>query len=266
MARVFTDGGAQALATASQSILNNFNWSIAFWMVRTATPAARRGIIGINAGTTDGFYVTLETTNLIQAAQVYSSDKIRSSSTTPTLNGWTHVVITHNDTGLNDTDFTFYFNGKSEAGTAVQTAIGTHTNGAQQVVIGNGVIGTLLAPPAQFGPFAFWNRAISPAEALALATGAHPLRFREGLVEIFDMAAAAGEEGWLQKLYLVQGATNPTSAAVNPPCLPPPSWITDAHINVRPMQRSRARYFVPSLAYQPYDLAHSPQWQALIAQ
>lgn len=215
MARIFTDAGGQALASASQRVADFASFSIAFWLKRTATPAAARGIIGVGSAT--GWNVQLTAANLIQGVVIYSvsTDKVRNSTTAPALNTWAHVVVTHNDTGANSTDFTFYFDGKSEVGTNISAGGGSHISGAAPLTIGSG-IGTLLAPPAQVGPVAIWNRAISPAEALALATGAHPVRFREGLVEFFAMETAHGEEGKIQSLYLVQGATNPTSAAVNP--------------------------------------------------
>lgn len=242
MARIFTDAGGQALASANQTLADLDTFSIAFWINRTATPAAARGIIGIGDAT--GWNIGLTTANLIQAVAVYSgaTDKVRNSTTAPALNTWTHVVVTYNQTGLLSTDFTFYFNGKSEVGTNISSGVTARVHGAAPLTIGSG-IGTLLAPPAQIGgPVAVWSRAISPAEALALAGGMHPLRFKEGLVDLFDLNTAHGEEGWLAKLYLVQGATNPSSAAVSPALEQMPSLIEDTRLNVRPMVRSRARY------------------------
>lgn len=217
MARVFTDAGGQALASASQTVCDLASFSVAFWMFRTATPALLRGVIGL--GDTTGWNIGLTTGNLIQGVIVYSgaTDKVRNSTTIPTLNGWTHVIVTHQQLGLLSTDFSFYFNGKSEAGANVSSGVTARINGAAPLTIGSG-IGTLMAPPAQIGgPVAIWNRVITPAEGLALGTGAHPLRYREGLVEFLDLNTAHGEEGKLVSMYLVQGTTNPTSAAVNPP-------------------------------------------------
>jgi hypothetical protein len=247
MARVFADGGAQSLAAASSKIVSPKDWSVALFLKRTATPAATRSIVSaLDAAGDSGFFVWMTTGNLIQAGSVYvTTDKSRSSSTAPALNTWVHVIVVHMQTGTANTDFTFYFDGKSEAGTSVTTGSGTHTdNLACPFVVGNDSVAALLAPPAQIGPIAFWERAISPAEALALAGGAHPLRFKEGLVEIFDMATAHGEEGWLKNLYLVQGATNPTSAAVSPPVEGAPLSLLETRQNVRPTVRSRARYNV----------------------
>lgn len=249
MARVFADGGAQALATVAQQNTCLTSFSVAFWMKRTATPAAARALIAatIAAVPQAGWYLQLTTGNLILAGYaMVTADKQRTSATAPALNGWTHVLVTHNQTGTASTDFVFYFNGKSEAGTNTSAGSGAHdSTTATKLEVGSGNVG--LAPPANIGPVAIWSRALSPAEALALATGEHPLRFKEGLVEIFDMATATGEEGWLTKLYLVQGATNPTSADVSPPLLAPPgSQPGETHLNVRPTVRSRARYFVPA--------------------
>jgi hypothetical protein len=225
MARVFTDGGAQTLLSANGTLYNLSSFSVAFWLFRTATPAAERSLISFfNAS--GAWHLGLTAANLITAYYSFSTaDKIRLSSTAPGLNAWVHVVVTHNNLGLANTDFTFYFNGKSEAGTASSTGSGTHSNTvAGALTIGSDGAGTgFLASPAQMGgPVAIWNRAISPAEALALAGGMHPLRFQEGLVELFSLEGAAGDEGWFQRTPLAQGATNPTNAAVNPPVEPPP--------------------------------------------
>lgn len=269
MARVFTDGAAtQQLASASMTLTSIDSFSVAFWLYRTATPAAQVGLVGADEGSIYGFSITLTAANLIEATQLYSTAyKIRDSSTAPALNTWVHVVVVHNHTGTATTDFTFYFDGKSEAGTAGTTGSGSRAQVAVPFRIGQGVQG-LLAPPANIGPVAIWSRPISGAECLALASGAHPTRFREGLIETFDLSAAHGEEGWLQKLYLVAGATIPTSAAVSPAVESPPLSILETRQNVRPMARSRARYNAVTAAavYVPYDIAHSPQHQTMVAQ
>lgn len=258
MARIFADGGAQALASASQTLLDFDSYSVAFWLNRTATPAAQRNLIGI--GTTTGWSIELTTGNLVSAVLVYSgaTDKVRNSTTVPTLNTWMHVVVTHNLTGLLSTDFTFYFNGKSEAGANVSSGVTARVHGAAPLTIGSGI--GLLAPPAQIGgPVVIWSRAISASEALALATGAHPIRFKEGLCAIYDLNTAHGEEDWVSSLYLVQGATNPTSAAVNQPLEPVPTSLFPARQNSR---TRRSRYFVPASvsfvsdegdSYQPWS-------------
>lgn len=247
MARIFTDGGAMALASISQRLTDLASFSVAFWLFRITTPGTARNLIGV--GTTVGWSIQLTTANLISAAVVYSgaTDKVRNSVTVPTVSAWTHVVVTHNDTGVNSSDFTFYFNGKSEAGTAISNGVTAHLAGAAPLTIGAG--NGLLAPGANIGPVAVWSRAISPAEALGLAGGMHPLRFKEGLVDMFDLDAAHGEEGWQAKLYLVQGATNPTSAAVSPAVEQAPGLIEVTRENVRPMIRSRTRYNVPAAGF-----------------
>jgi hypothetical protein len=242
MARVFADAGAQSLATAAQGNTQLTSFSVAFWIFRTATPAATRQLIAatIAAAASAGWYIWLNlTTNLVTAGYPFTTaDKTRISSTAPALNTWVHVIVVHNNTGTANTDFTFYFNGKSEAGTSSGTGSGTHdSTTATKLEIGSGNTGA--APPAQIGPVAIWNRVISPAEALALAGGMHPTRFPEGLVEYFTMESAQHEEGAFQKLFLVAGATIPTNAAVNPPMEALPS----------PRGKTRiGRHFVPATA------------------
>jgi hypothetical protein len=220
MARVFTDGGAMKLISGSQRLTGDVNFSVAFWMFRTATPVANRAVItAADVTNPAGWIVRLTTTNLIGAAfPLTVTDKERASTTAPTLNTWMHVIVTHLNTGTASTDFLFYFNGKQEAGTSVATGSGTHdTATACAIEVGTSTADATLAAPAQIGQVAIWNRAISPAEALALATGMHPTRLPEGLIEFFGMENAQYEEGSIQKLFLVAGATIPTNAAVNPP-------------------------------------------------
>lgn len=241
MARVFTDAGAMKLISAAQRLTSDPSFSVSFWIRRTATPAASRGLIAAGDPVAAvGFGIRLLlTTNLIQAHFPYSTtDKIRSSSTAPALNTWVHVLVAHNNTGLNSTDFTFYFDGKSEAGTSVSNGVGTHdTATAAPIEIGANTASGETAPPAAIGPIAFWSRALSAAEALALATGKHPTAIPEGLIEYFEMEGATNEEGALQKLFLVQGATNPTNTVVNPAIEKP--------VARRP-GRVRSRFIVPT--------------------
>lgn len=242
MARVFTDAGGQILTGPSASRFNCPAFSVAFWLYRTATPAAERNLISsyVAGG---GWVVDIQaTTNLLQAYYTYTTtDKIRRSTTVPALNTWVHVVATHENRGLTDTDWLFYFNGKQEAGTSVGAGSGTHSGTAvSPFLIGSDAATGFLAPPANIGPVAFWSRAISPAECLALAGGAHPLRFKEGLVEMFDMQSGNGELGQISSTYLARGTTSPTSAAVNPPMEPMPSSLYAARQNYR---TRRARYF-----------------------
>lgn len=251
MARVFTDGGAMKLISGNTLLTVDANFSLAFWLYRTGTPVAQRSLITLcDTAVANGWIIRLTTGNLINAAIPYSTtDKQRNSTTVPALNTWVPVVITHNQTGLASTDFQFYFNGKQEAGTDVATAVGAHdTATASPLEVGASTGTALTAPPANIGPIALWNRAISPAEALALATGAHPLRFKEGLVELFDMEKATGEEGCINRFFLAQGATNPTSAAVNPVVERVPLWLPEYRQNIRPMARSRARYIANTVA------------------
>jgi hypothetical protein len=239
MARVFTDNGGQALASANQTraVLDTF--SVAFWMFRTATPAVLADLIA-SAGAQDGWHLTLTTGNLVQASISNATvDKVRVSTTAPALNAWVHAVVTHLNTGIASTDFTFYFNGKSEAGTNVSSSSGAHTATAQALTVGANAVVANRAPPVTFGLVAIWDRVISPAEALALATGMHPTRFPEGLVEYFTMESAQHEKGALVKLFLVAGATIPTNAAVNPPIEALPSPRANTRIG---------RHFVPATA------------------
>lgn len=254
MARVFTDGGAMKLASPTTKFFGADVFACAFWIYRTAAPAAERGLMGAGDFASDfGWWLNMTATGLVKAIAPYATvAKARSSSTATALNAWTHVLVNYQLTGLLSTDFTFFINGKSEAGASVSNGSGAApANSATPFFVGpspgTDAVANTLAPPANIGPIAVWSRTLSPAEAVALASGEHPLRFREGLIEIFDMTTAHGEEGWLGKTYLVQGATNPSSAAVSPPLMAPPgSQPGEARLNVRPPVRSRARYFVPA--------------------
>lgn len=250
MARIFTDAGAMKLISGTQRRTNGFSFSVAFWINRTATPAADRSIItAADTVATPGWGILLTAANLIQGNSPNGTDKVRNSTSTPALNAWTHVVVTHNDTGLNSTDFTFYFNGKAEAGTSVSNGVGTKDSAtAVAIEVGASTAFGTTAPPAQLGPIAIWSRALSPAEALALAIGANPFRFREGLLDVFYMQTAHGETGLFAGTYLAQGATNPTSAAVNPPMEPIPTYLSAERQNYR---TRRARYHVPVTGFTP---------------
>lgn len=243
MARVFTDAGAQTLASASQTTFMVDTFSIAFWLFRTATPGATVDVISSTlSGPQGGWGIQILISNLIRG--IYpgaTTNKVRDSSTAPALNTWVHVVVTHLQTGNLSTDWLFYFDGKQEAGTNNASLSGAHPQTAAPLIIGqNSLLGN-RSPPAQLGPIAFWSRAITPAECLALAGGAHPIRFREGLVEMFEMQTAHGELGLVSNTYLVQGATNPTSAAVNPVLEPIPSSL---YVNRQNYRTRRARYNV----------------------
>jgi hypothetical protein len=219
-------------------MLNTF--SVAFPLYRTATPVASADLINA-ASVSDGWAISLLlTSNVIEGRfKGATADKVRTSTTAPALNTWVHVVVTHNNTGLLSTDFLFYFNGIQEAGTNVASQSGAHLNVASPLIIGQTATTYNRSAPARIGPIAFWNRAISPAEALALAGGAHPTRFPEGLVEYLGMESAQHEQGALVKLFLVAGATIPTNAAVNPPIEALPSPRANTRIG---------RHFVPATA------------------
>lgn len=255
MARTFTDGGSGVLTSPNQSFASFINdFSAAFWFYRTGAPGALRGIVGQNTGASNYLWlVGLNSGIQIQAGVRYSTaHKIRTSSTTPALNTWVHVVVVHTNTGLASTDIVFYFNGVLEAGIHNTTGSGTQVTGTTPLQIGLVASTSALAPPAIIGPVALWNRAISPAEALALAGGAHPLRFREGLVEAYDMNGGdnAVEEGAFGVLPLA-----PTSSpvfALNPPVEPAPVWPQIAPYGHRPVNLMRARYMAnPAAAGTP---------------
>jgi hypothetical protein len=259
VARVFTDGSAAKLITGVNRLMVDATFSAAFWLFRTATPAADRTIITAGDVTQPaGWIVRLLTTNLVQVAVPFSvADKVRSSATAPTLNTWMHVLVTHNQTGTASTDILFYFNGLQEAGTNIAAASGTHdTATACALEIGASTADATSAAPMNIGSVAVWNRAISPAEALALATGTHPLRFKEGLVDYFDLDGSAGEESYLTKLYAAQGATNPTNAAVRPPIEAIP-LLWESRLNTAPRSRARARYSANAAAGGPVINDHN---------
>jgi hypothetical protein len=246
MARVFTDAGAMSLAAPVADTLTNFgSFSVAFWLYRTATPAAERAlIVSYNGVAGAGWVINLLAANQLQAYFTFTTqDKVRKSVTAPALNTWVHCVVTHENRGLADTDWLFFFNGVQEAGTAVATGVGTHSfTGTTLLRIGNNSATALTAPPVNLGPVALWSRALSPAECLRLAGGAHPLRCKEGLVDWFDMETGGTEEGRVSRIFLAQGATNASSAFVNPPVESASSvWTMETRQNLRPMMRTRAR-------------------------
>lgn len=252
MSRVFTDNGAMKLISGTQRQASTDSFSVAFWLFRTATPAADRCLISAvdPVIATVGWVVRLTAANLIAAVQAFSTaNKVRNSTTAPALNTWVHVIVTCAFTGTANTDFTFYFNGKSEAGTSITVGSGTHNDAtAVPVEIGSSAGDATTAAPAHIGPVALWSRALSPAEALALATGANPIRFRQGLVDIFNMETAHGELGRVTGLWLAQGATNPITGQVNPPMEPIPTYLSVERQNYR---TRRARYHVPATGFVP---------------
>lgn len=257
MARIFTDAGAQTLASASGTRFMVNDFSVAFWLYRTATPGATCDLITTGDGTSAGWFIQLLTGNLVRGAfHGATANKVRDSSTLPTLNGWTHVIVTHTNRGTASTDFLFYFNGKEEAGTNNSALSGAHANTTRPLIIGQNALLGNRSPPARFGPVAIWSRAISVAEAMALAGGAHPHRFKEGLIDTWDMQTAHGELGQVANTYLVQGATNPTSAAVNPPMEPLPIMLHQGRLNYR---IRRARYFAAEAAGQLPRITHVSQ-------
>lgn len=252
MSRVFTDAGAMSIEGVSELRLTNMGaFSVAFWVYRTAVPAAERAMIVTYNGTAgSGWIINMLATGGLQAYMPFTTqDKVRKSTTVPALNTWVHCVVTQENRGLADTDWLFFFNGVQEAGTAVAAGIGTHSSTATGVLrIGNNSATILSAPPMNLGLVSIWDRAITPAECLALAGGAHPLRFRTGLVDYFEMQTAHGELGQISNTYLAQGATNPTSAFANPPMEPMPSSLYPARQNYR---TRRARYFAAAAGGGP---------------
>lgn len=243
MARIFTDAGGQLLTGASQTQFVLDTFSVALWLYRTATPAATADLISA-AGATSGWIIQLLASNLIRGLiPAATTNKVRDSSTIAALNTWHHIVVTHQKIGLLSTDFQFYFNGKQEAGTNNASQSGAHTNVAGTLILGANANFGNRAAPVRYGPLAIWDRAITPAEALALAGGAHPLRFKTGLIDMFEMQTEHSELGLVSNTYLVRGATNPTSAAVNPPMEPIPTALLTERQNYR---TRRARYFVPA--------------------
>jgi hypothetical protein len=253
VARIFTDAGAMALASiAGQGkLLDGGVGAWAFWIFRTAAPAAERGLVGMGDFTTDvGWWVNMTATGLINAMMPFATaNRVRASSTATALNAWTHVIVNCAGKGTASTDFTFYINGKPEAGTSTANGAGAGPiDGSFAVKIGPGpgtaTVNGTTAPPAQFGPIAFWNRVLTDAEALALAAGAHPLRFRPGLIETWDLMSASHETATLGKVTLIAGATVPANSAVNPPVEPMPVGLLNRQrLNPHPRSYVRARYF-----------------------
>jgi hypothetical protein len=223
MSRVFPSGNTNALVSASQFLTSLNDFSAAFWAYRTGTVGFTDNIVGsVESSVSSGWTLKfVATTNVVQAHYIAATtNKVRLSTTALTLNAWTHIVITHKNTGLLSTDFLFYFNGKQEAGTDVSSQVGAHGNLATRMTIGF-VSGATA--PVNIGPVTVWNRMLSPSEALALAAGTHPLRFREGLVDFWNMQSSYIEEGWIKGILLVPTTPNP-GVAINPRMEPPVIW------------------------------------------
>jgi hypothetical protein len=251
VARVFANAGAQKLASDLVTRFDLGAFATAFWIMRTAAPAANRTVLGADdQGGDSGWRIEMTSTGLIVGQYNYATaNKTRNSSTVTALNGWTHVIVNHSNLGLNSTDFTFYINGIAEAGANVATGSGAHVAQAVAFIMGAGLgVGPNTSAPMNLGPVAVWSRTLTDAEALALAGGAHPMRFREGLVDYWALETAHGEEGWISNTYLIQGATNPTSAFGNPAIEQIPLSILEAQQGIRPRQRTRARYNVAAAA------------------
>jgi hypothetical protein len=246
VARVYTDAGAMKLATTAALglLFDGPVWTIALPIYRTAAPAAERGLVGMGDFATDvGWWVTMTATGAIQAVVPhFTTNKTRLSSTVTALNAWTHLVVTNRSGALASSEISFYFDGKPEAGTSVSNGAGAvpvHTAFAFSVGPGPGTnaAANTTAPPANIGYVAMWNRWFTDAEALGLAMGLSPLRFREGLVEMWDFEDPIYEEGLVQGIPLIP-TTVPTNAFVNPP--------RERATVLRPRTRARNRYSVPA--------------------
>lgn len=266
----------QTFLSATQTLLVRLaggHFSIAGWMYRTGTPAGTAGVCsvtgnpgGANAG--DGWWLAMTTGNLLEAGidSTGPNTKVRVSSSSPALNGHTHFLITHTQTGNNSTDFLFYFNGVQEAGTNSSTLNGSPGVVARGLTVGD----TGNALTAWVGPLSIWGRALQPAEALALAGGAHPLRFPEGLLAHYAMDKGDHEPNLINQFAFLT-AQNSSGLAGNskvaPPMEAPPQSLLVR--DGRMFQRERVtRRFAPAAAaslYQPWDLPHAPIHQALMA-
>lgn len=260
MARTFTDGGAAAtgLATAASAgrcfdAIASGVGAWAGWVFRTGAPAAERGLVGFGDFLTDvGWWVNLGTTGLLAAMMPFATtNRVRTSSTATALNAWTHFVVNSAGKGTSNTEFTFYINGKFEAGTSTTNPTGAAPiagSFAAKIGPGPGTQGAAnsLAPPAHIGPVAFWNRQLTDAEALALAAGAHPFRFWPGLLEMWDMDEPLLEEGTVTRLPMLHSTTIPGTTFVNPPIEPLSLLLPPFRLNTR--ARHRDRRYVETVA------------------
>lgn len=211
MARVFTENSTKALTSGNTSAFDlTTAFSIAFWIYRTGTPAADRRVISADDGNTDsGWFLDLQSSNIIQAVMVHATtNKKRNTTTTPTLNDWTHVVVVHTPGGSSaSTDWTFYVDGASEAGTHSDNGSGAHTAQAVPYVVG--AVAAMTAGPYNMGPVSFYDRAISGAEAAALAGGDHPQSVANCIeAHIMDGATSTSNEvGLVIPLTLTQSGS-----------------------------------------------------------
>jgi hypothetical protein len=120
MARVFTDAGAMKLLSSRADIADyGGDFSVAFWHYADRD-ASRSAIISVTDGTAavpGGAQMTNRESGIQADFPFATGDKIRNSTTAPALKRVGSRLVTHSNTGLASTDFTFYFNGKQEIGT-----------------------------------------------------------------------------------------------------------------------------------------------------
>jgi hypothetical protein len=261
MARTFTDGGAAASGLATSAGHGKmFDDSAgvgawAGWLYRTGAPAAERGLWGFGDFATDvGWWVTLGTTGLAIANMPFATaNRVRASVTAMALNAWTHLVVNSAGKGTASTDFSFIINGKPEAGTSTSNGAGAAPiAGTFAAKLGPGP-GTSagansLAPPVNMGLVGFWNRQLSEAEGLSLYCGAHPLRYRVGLLDWWDMDSQLYEEGEFARVNMLHSTTVPASTFMNPAIEAYPLAPLQLRQNVKARQLVRGRFAPPAAA------------------
>jgi Concanavalin A-like lectin/glucanases superfamily len=226
MARVFTDAGGQSLESPTGPRFDFGIFSVAFWVFRTGTPAATRRLVGTIGASGNGWAIQLLAANTIQAAFGFTTtNKARNSTAIAPLNAWVHVVAINSGANAVSTDWTFYIDGKLDAGTNVSSGSGSHqvSNGALSV--GKNFSSGIDAPPAIIGgPLALWRRVLSASEALALAAGTHPNCFKADLVAIYGLDGLLNEEEFSQQVPSLVFNTIVPGFALNRPITAPAVW------------------------------------------
>lgn len=99
----------------------------------------------------------------------------------PTVNTWTHSVITYNY-GSTSNDPIFYRDGTSATVTDRQTPAGTKKNDGTGFAIGYMKPANSFYWDGQICEFGMWNRILTASEAAGLAKGLSPLFYPNGLV------------------------------------------------------------------------------------
>lgn len=241
MARNFVANG-QLQTVVNTRISNAPFFTISFWLYRQGTPVGGSAhIVRTSVGAGSGWGIDLTTGNLLSAyIDASGNQKQRTSATIPTLNTWVHVAAVHQNTGNNSTDWVFYFNGVSEAGTNVTAMSGTRGSVALAFILGDDSFDANYT----LGPVAFWDCCLSPSAILGLAGGAHPSEYPDCLVDTWDLMSEQWETGatGMYPMGLTTLGSSPPATAVNPPVNFPSRWPYQQDLQFYPLLLASREY------------------------